>query len=457
MFKRNNAQIGTVILFSALALTGCNENFFSEIPATSNKLTSAPPGGGPNPSPNPNPSSSPNPLPTSGLPPVTQVFDVTQTSTQTTSVPAPVDILWVIDNSGSMAGDQAKLATGISKFAQKYLVPNRDIRMAAITTDTYLSGMTAPSAASFQCGTVDNANFTYSADYSRLFAGVNDGPRPFLNEMPRSGKAILSSVPPQNVDAAAWLNQMITDFKINAKPGTKGNGSERGLQSIVKMLSDNEKRTGCQGLNPDASCFFRKNAVRAIAIISDEEDGSSFPGSPNPSSLTDSSHQTYNVSYGKKEIDDFFKALDGSQDPKYLVAAIANRTNDACSNVCNCNRGKKYEMLVNAVKADSSNSVASASSLGNIADTNYDTILDQIGLVIQNSTTTVTVITGFMLSSQPANPAAIEATLVYPNGSEQVIASNYISVVNGNQLQISGIDPNSIPSGTKLRVKYQPM
>lgn len=47
-----------------------------------------------------------------------------------------VDILWVIDNSGSMAPKQATLAAGFSDFISVFNTKNFDYRMAVVTTDT---------------------------------------------------------------------------------------------------------------------------------------------------------------------------------------------------------------------------------------------------------------------------------------------------------------------------------
>jgi hypothetical protein len=50
-----------------------------------------------------------------------------------------VDMLWVVDNSASMDVSQDKLRKGFEGFAKKYLQPTWDIRVAVITTDTYLA------------------------------------------------------------------------------------------------------------------------------------------------------------------------------------------------------------------------------------------------------------------------------------------------------------------------------
>lgn len=50
-----------------------------------------------------------------------------------------IDLLWVVDNSASMDVSQEKLRSGFASFARKYLKPTWDIRVAVITTDTYMS------------------------------------------------------------------------------------------------------------------------------------------------------------------------------------------------------------------------------------------------------------------------------------------------------------------------------
>ncbi|MBS1985414.1 MAG: hypothetical protein JST16_14710 [Bdellovibrionales bacterium] len=50
-----------------------------------------------------------------------------------------IDLLWVVDNSSSMDVSQKALRDKFAGFAKKYLKPYWDIRVAVITTDTYLA------------------------------------------------------------------------------------------------------------------------------------------------------------------------------------------------------------------------------------------------------------------------------------------------------------------------------
>src|SRR5687767_5197949 len=64
-----------------------------------------------------------------------EIFDANQTQ----DVNTKLDILWVIDNSGSMEDNQQKVRAGLVSFASKYMKPTWDIRSAVITTDVFLS------------------------------------------------------------------------------------------------------------------------------------------------------------------------------------------------------------------------------------------------------------------------------------------------------------------------------
>lgn len=96
-----------------------------------------------------------------------------------------LDILWVVDNSGSMDEEQAKLREGFSSFASRYMKPTWDIHLAVITTDTYL----ANPAFQGTLGAVFNSTKNYNSNYvngissSGIPGRVNklDNPNPSWN------------------------------------------------------------------------------------------------------------------------------------------------------------------------------------------------------------------------------------------------------------------------------------
>jgi len=96
------------------------------------------------------------------------------------------------------------------------------------------------------------------------------------NDSVRTGKAILATQPAAGISAdQAWRDQLLTDFLVNVTTGSAGHGSERGLSSVSQLLADNE--------NSDTA-FFRKDSVRVLLFVSDEDDQSfALPtGTPSP-------------------------------------------------------------------------------------------------------------------------------------------------------------------------------
>src|SRR5690606_10221495 len=57
------------------------------------------------------------------------------------------------------------------------------------------------------------------------------------NDTVRSGKAIIETKPPTGVPGdSAWTQQLVKDFIINLSTGSAGQGSERGLGSVIQLL-----------------------------------------------------------------------------------------------------------------------------------------------------------------------------------------------------------------------------
>ena len=143
--------------------------------------------------------------------------------------PRPVDILWVVDNSGSMQSSQTNLSNNFNSFIQDFVTLRYDFRMATTTTDTWFEQY--------------NSNQLYS---SRWRTGNRTGSTPT-----NSGVYVMNKNTPS-------LNSV---FTTNANVGINGNGDERAFASMKRSLSN--------AANAD---FRRNNAFLAIVIVSDEED-----------------------------------------------------------------------------------------------------------------------------------------------------------------------------------------
>ncbi len=129
-----------------------------------------------------------------------------------------VDLLWVIDNSNSMANEQGKVARGFDMFRQAMGLAENviDFHLGVVTTD------------------MDEAN-------------------------PERG--LLVGDPPYLTDTEGYMEAFMERVQV----GTDGSDKERGLQAAYHALTDPEALE----LNGD---FLREDAVLAMIFVSDEND-----------------------------------------------------------------------------------------------------------------------------------------------------------------------------------------
>lgn len=133
---------------------------------------------------------------------------------------APVDVLWVIDNSGSMGQEQARVAAAISAFFDWFTTLNLDYHMGVITTDIV----------------------------NPLYSGSLVGTPSYIDTT--------------TVNAAAELAEAIA-------VGTEDMGDESGLRAVELALSE----PNLSGANAG---FLRPNAQLVIAFLSDEPEHSEY-------------------------------------------------------------------------------------------------------------------------------------------------------------------------------------
>jgi len=154
-------------------------------------------------------------VPTAGEPPSLETPVKTDVITQVTT--PEVDILWVIDNSGSMAEEQAKLASNFSAFMEFFLDSGLDWHIGVVSTD---------------CDGAEKGKLQGAGGYRYLDV---DSPNP-----------------------VALFQQMAT-------LGTNGSFDERGRRAAYSALTD----PLLSGYNAG---FYRENASLHVIVISDEND-----------------------------------------------------------------------------------------------------------------------------------------------------------------------------------------
>ena len=166
--------------------------------------------------------------------------------------PRKLDILFVIDNSGSMSSSQQNLANNFSSFIDRFITKGYDFKIAITTTDAYYGDQFlnySPSNNGTPCS-LCNAN------QAKFRAGA--------------GVFVITS---ENYDLGlnSERTRLKSDFSNNIKVGITGSGDERVFSSFKAAL-DSPLNIG----------FHRPDAFLSIVIVSDEEDFSQGVGMPNP-------------------------------------------------------------------------------------------------------------------------------------------------------------------------------
>jgi len=510
-----------------------------------------------------------------------------------------IDLLWVVDNSASMDASQLKLRQGFASFARTYMQPTWDIRVAVITTDTYMAhtafqtylGTTIPSTTGWvsphiAAGLASWVNPTWNStlvnpitgafdsgvkygelipvwgpSFGRLLSGYHDGPitalcselMPYFingvtqcairddrtqgigaskclspnsgagqssisqcvntvqNNTIHSGRAIISTMPPSGtLGDENWTNSLINDFTLNVSTGSAGQGSERGLGSVLQLLSSNESSD---------TAFFRKNSLRGIIFVSDEEDQTMsiptvIPGDFKPQSYYKCdqaslvalngaapitglngyccSDPLMNCTYGsegtscpsknieghtytvsvcpredkliavsdvKAQLDTFFKGLDGAgAAPNYFVTSIVALNASAIQGLQSARSTSDTAVgAIQTIAVDRGDRymelgrlVGNGSMAMNIAASDYSPILDAIGQAI------LTQKGSFTLERAPTSQEDMILKIIHADKTETIIDTDKYSI-NDKTLTITNASVIlRLKASDSIAINYQP-
>lgn len=208
--------------------------------------------------------------------------------------PRKIDILWVIDNSGSMQSSQENLIENFNSFIQKFQTLNYDFHMAVTSTDAYLDALDTG-------GAYKN---TYCPALGKKCSILRDGPGKDATAALHSGFPILDRT----------ISNLTGTFNLNAKQGIQGYGDERAFQSLKVALQ-----------NTTNSAFLRPDAFLAVIIVSDEDDFSHSALTPALETLPSNGYLTdsriHKVSDYVSFLDTLTKSTPGSRN--YAVNTIS--------------------------------------------------------------------------------------------------------------------------------------
>lgn len=310
--------------------------------------------------------------------------DVFQQSTS--SFNNKIDIIWMIDASGTMVNHQSNLANNFSDFINGFVGQGYDYNMVVTGVDSWVREY------NYNAGTCSsnpnpsqNPNTMYrsSADCDPTLANFGQlthfrdgdiyGSRSGTPGS-RSGVYLLTSaMPPATV---------MSTFAINIRTGTRGDGAaEAGLQSLRSVLRRNsDGSVGYGGETHTALANFRRpDAFLAVIIVSDEEDQS------RKQNLT-------NYATDQEYVDEFVAFMDGYTggvpgNRKYNVNGIILDDIDNCS----------YGLHAQATQGDRYMAVADATDgiVGSICSTDFSQQLNDIAEQI------ITLSSRFQLSREP--------------------------------------------------------
>lgn len=506
-----------------------------------------------------------------------------------TKINTKVDMLWVVDNTPSMEPIQKKVREGFRQFAETYMKPNWDIRVAVISPDTYLAhrsyrnflnsvGLTGSAKrysreANFQssylnpnstasprrstafvnpswfAGTgIDSAGRVTGSGiklrqgipeygganlaedvsdsnpslYARLIPGRHDGPlatlcwtsqmNPFfygaskcyvrdqqniyrgtsgcvnggtgdndssvqcvntlMNNTVRSGKPIISTKPPEGTIAdEAWTRQLYADFVVNLSGGVSGYPLEKHFNSIEQLIADNEAETSDTKL-------FRKDALRIIVIVTDEDDQSTLPSlnqiTPDSTytftcpwknvdghvyrlQLCPISSQVLPVSDFKTRLDSFFTGLDGeaATEPNYFVVTISPTNGQTLKAIHDANGENKDSY--GSVSSDIGTRlyefvdlVGNGSLKLDILSSDYSQLLDQIGLVLVEKKSR------FKLRFRPSKKEDMIVFILRADGRRERVSYSDFEV-EGFEMIVSNRDLLlSLSDTDRFLIDYQP-
>ncbi len=278
-----------------------------------------------------------------------------------------VDILWIVDTSGSMSEEQQGLAQNFNAMITALNDAGHDFQTAITTTDVCQDQIP-----------LDLAERVCPVDYGGSAATHLRGA--FVGD---TGRKVLKK----------GDTDLITKFDQYTKQGVGGSGFEHGLKAAEMAIQKVQSGQNAPLIRPDA--------FLAVIVVSDEEDDGIGLG------MLDAYNNHNFVAEGlttfRYTADNFVSYLQGVKGAgKFSVSGIV-ATRDGNGNLCSSASSQPAEEGTQYIRAAS----LTGGMVQSICDTNWNSKLAQIGLDLDAQITQV------VLPSK-ADPATIK---VYVNGT----------------------------------------
>ncbi len=217
-----------------------------------------------------------------------------------------VDLLFVIDNSGSMADEQANLIASFPGFIdamRDQLDDTEGYNVGVTTSDLYLGSLDCLQEGALVTSTlgVGSSNRTCS---------------PYV-----SGKSFMTEE-----------DDLASTFACAAQVGTEGDGNERPMQTLLAAVSP--------ALNAPGACndgFVRDDALLVIVIITDEEDDHEAMGCMNGMVNTDP--QSGSMGEPDQWYDAVVQAKGGDERSVVVLSLVGPAEGEVCPELQKCDGG----------------------------------------------------------------------------------------------------------------------
>jgi len=318
-------------------------------------------------------------------------------------VPRKLDVLFVVDNSGSMTTSQNNLAANFPSFINRFITKGYDFKLAITTSDAFYGDQFLGRPNCSLC----------NVEQTRFRSGVTPNP-----------VYVISS---QNYDLGlqSERDRLTAEFSLNVKVGITGSGDERALSSFQSALNS-QLNTG----------FHRSDAFLAVVIVSDEDDFSQTQFARNESYTNPDLFPVMNYK-------NFLSSFTGGQPTQdYSVSTIAI-LDDTCRIALGGGPdrkiGQRYMALAD-LTGGTKNSICSA----------FNTTLDNISANIESAAVPV-----FQLNKKPviSSIRVIVDGILVPQDAGHMNGWDYDAVTNRITIYGSTYKPQN---GSNVAINFDP-
>ena len=194
------------------------------------------------------------------------ILAAVETFTQGVTTYEGVDIVWVIDNSGSMAGEQAALKANFTAFIDNFLVNGKvkfPFNMAITTTDNYkLSAGSNPFRLNASGNMYDLSSTRAESDFANFKADFEEGVLVGINGS--GDERVFQSMDNSYTLNPNWFggnNRLLTYIVLSDESEHSGDLTQDWANKIFALKDKNEKVSVFPIINPNADSGSRYEQI----------------------------------------------------------------------------------------------------------------------------------------------------------------------------------------------------